>query len=336
MPNGPNPDLLRHPGLLVPFLQSRVQRDGVGQGGKPWAMLVPYIDARAAAAILDRALGVGGWSFKLNGSPTVTPGGKGMMVAGRLTLHLGGDPALWPSYDGVGTAGGDAIDTGVAGCASSALKRAATLAGVGRAIYQLGERFAPDGTVTSRDKGGKTYVNVSDRGHAEAIKAWQAELSRMADAYQAKLDAGDQPTPEATDLDVEQAARASAAATDGAPVVNPETGEVHEDQRPETGGDARAHTEALREAMGAGVQEWPDGWDQDRVTRILAETGEGSPGERFTALRLALAGDRDAAVEACGKAGLDGPAALGTDQGWAAALVHADLADAVAELKAAA
>lgn len=334
MPNaGPNLDLLRHPGLLVPHLQSRVQRDGVSNG-KAWAMLVPYIDARAAAAILDRALGIGRWSFKLNGNPTVTPGGKGMMVAGRLTLHVGDNPDLWPVYDGVGTAGGDAIDTGVAGCASSALKRAATLAGVGRALYQLGERFAPEGSITTRQKGDKTYVNVSDRGHAEAIKAWQAELSQMADRFQAMLDAGEKPTDDATDLDVAQAARASAGATDGAPVVDPETGEVLDDHRPETGGDAKAHTAQLREAMTVG--EWPDGWDQARVERVLATTGEGEVGERFSALRLALGGDRDAAVAACARAGLAGPDDLATDQGWAAAIVHADLADAVAELRAAA
>lgn len=303
---------LRNPRLLIPHLQARVQRDGVSGGGKAWAILVPYIDARAAATILDRALGPGGWSFALKQAPAMAPGGKGYMTVGRLTLHVGDDPARWPSYDGIGTAGGDALDTGVAGSGSSALKRAATLAGVGRALYRLGELFADSQYLSTREKGGKTYVNVSDAGLAAAIETWRGQLAQLADRFDAQRDDSDAATDAAT------MARAHSDDADGdasGPAVDPVTGEVLDPAGGGGGGGEGGQSDGG----------WPADWSQARVDEVLGGRGAGEAEVRFTALRLQQGGDRGRVVEVCKAAGLTGPGELADGDKWVAALRQAGI-----------
>lgn len=174
---------LADPGLLGPHLQARTQRGGAE--GTPWAIVVPYIDARGAAAILDEALGVAGWGFAFHTPPTKRQGGQGFGAVGRLTLYidLPGGGVREVIHEDIGAGGDDSMETGAKGAASDSLKRCAAQAGVGRLLGRLGE---------VKVNGSDVYVNRKGKAQAKdaaverVIRGFRDTLKTWADAWAAK------------------------------------------------------------------------------------------------------------------------------------------------------
>lgn len=169
---------LQDPALLVPHLKVREQsinKDGTN------AVVVVYIDARAAAEVLDAAMGPAGWSFTHD---TPVRGNTGWLCRGRLTLHVQvGDREREVHHEDVGTGktstGDSDLETGAKGSVSDALKRAAAQAGVGRPLYSLSTKFLRAGDI--EDVRGKKRVKrpALDRCRSE----WQNELSKVAEGW---------------------------------------------------------------------------------------------------------------------------------------------------------
>lgn len=113
--------------LAAPFAPEAIQwRPATGKGGAGAKVrLVPYLDAATVADRLDEVCGIGGWSFELE--PIVVDGGELKVARGRLAI-------FGVVRDGLGTATNWEPSKG---CASDALKRAATLFGVGRYLAAL-------------------------------------------------------------------------------------------------------------------------------------------------------------------------------------------------------
>lgn len=123
-------------GLTRPFrgtdLEWRIQRAGL-KNDKPWAIVVPYVDARAIMDRLDSVVGSGFWQTDLR------PAGQ----MGKAHGMLGGIGIL---IDGIWVWKWDAAQATdiepVKGGASGAIKRAAVQWGMGRDLYGVGDLFA--------------------------------------------------------------------------------------------------------------------------------------------------------------------------------------------------
>ena len=121
--------------LAKPFkddeIEWRVQRCGKANNGV-WALIVPYLQARAVMDRLDEVLGVPGWSDSYSAVQTAESG-----IACRLTIHRGDKPSITKE---------DAAEctnvSPVKGGYSDALKRAAVKFGMGRYLYTVDTVFA--------------------------------------------------------------------------------------------------------------------------------------------------------------------------------------------------
>ena len=121
--------------LAKPFeddeIEWRVQRCGKANNGV-WALIVPYLQARAVMDRLDEVLGVPGWSDSYSAVQTAESG-----IACRLTIHQGDKPSITKE---------DAAEctnvSPVKGGYSDALKRAAVKFGMGRYLYTVDTVFA--------------------------------------------------------------------------------------------------------------------------------------------------------------------------------------------------
>lgn len=137
-----------HKELCAPFTEDeikwRVQSSGFQKKGDPWAKVMPYITSRAMQKRLDSVMGVAGWED----SYTELSGG-GMLC--RLTLIIDGTKIT--KTDGAGATNIEREK----GAISGAFKRAGAKFGIGRYIYDIGDRFA----VFVRD--GKYKSNVKDK-----------------------------------------------------------------------------------------------------------------------------------------------------------------------------
>lgn len=129
-------------------LEWRVQQAGLGKNtGKPYALIVPYITARAIQDRLDIVVGPQNWSNHVEFTD------KG--VLSTISIKINGE---WVSK----TDGAPFTDIeGFKGGISDAFKRAAVLWGVGRFLYAFDTTFA---TFVEDPKGahkvtieGKTY-----------------------------------------------------------------------------------------------------------------------------------------------------------------------------------
>lgn len=230
----PELDRLRDPGLLVPHIKVRLQRGGKGANGL-WGMGIAYIDARAAATILDEALGPFGWSFE-SGDPVKLP--SGWMVTGRLTLHLhreGGTISVHRCDMGSGNSGGDSeLETGAKGAVSDCLKRCAAMFGVGRPIYRL-----PDIWIKAEDLEVVKEKVVLKRGKdAGYVQACQQTLREWAEKFASRTS---QPAP----------------AVPAGMSVDPETGEVSSSEEWAKAIDAAAQTLG---APGSETPTWGPRW----------------------------------------------------------------------------
>lgn len=118
--------------LKAPFpeddLEWRIQQSGVKKDGKPWAMVLTYITARAIMDRLDKVFGPENWDVKYE------------KVDGGFFCTIG---ALINGEWIYKTDGADATDVeAFKGGISSSIKRAAVPWGIGRYLYKLESNFA--------------------------------------------------------------------------------------------------------------------------------------------------------------------------------------------------
>lgn len=101
----------------------RAQQSGFSGQGKPYMMMIPYIDARAIQRRFDEVMGIGGWKDELK------PIENGFLCG--ISLKLDGD---WiTKWDGASNTNIEPIKGGISG----AKKRAAAEWGVGQYLYNM-------------------------------------------------------------------------------------------------------------------------------------------------------------------------------------------------------
>lgn len=141
--------------LADPFKEDEIEWR-IGQcgmkGGKPWAMVLAYVQARAIMNRLDEVCGPENWRVSyefVQGAQSVTPG-----VLASLSIRIGD---RWVTK----TDGAEQTDIeSFKGGLSSALKRAGSVWGIGRYLYQLDAAFAninPNGKHWGRVKDGPDF-----------------------------------------------------------------------------------------------------------------------------------------------------------------------------------
>jgi hypothetical protein len=126
-------------------IEWRIQSSGM-KGDKPWAIVVPYIQARAVMDRLDRVCGMDGWEVsykKIDGGFMCRLGLRPVETVGNMSI-VGTGRFMWKE-DGAQETNIESIKGGI----SSALKRAAVAWGIGRYLYRLD---APQFAIIS-DKG---------------------------------------------------------------------------------------------------------------------------------------------------------------------------------------
>jgi hypothetical protein len=120
--------------LQAPFpadeIEFRVQSCGISQGGKPWAMVLAYVQARAIQKRLDDVFGWDGWQdeYRTQDGNTIC----------RLGVKNSNGEWIWKE-NGASETQVEAFKGGI----SASLKRvAASGYGIGRYLYDLTESFA--------------------------------------------------------------------------------------------------------------------------------------------------------------------------------------------------
>lgn len=114
-------------------LEWRVQQAGIGGGGKPWAMVIPYITNRAIQQRLDDVVGAGNWKDEYKSSPCNT----GYLCGISIKVN-----EEWVTkWDGSVFEGNGGIDAVKSTCSTSE-KRTGVKWGIGRYLYQLEVTFA--------------------------------------------------------------------------------------------------------------------------------------------------------------------------------------------------
>ena len=117
--------------LKQPFpaneVEYRVQKSGIDKNGKPYAMVLAYITSRAVHNRLDEVFGMGGWQNTQEALPNSV--GDGALCG--ISIKIDGE---WiTKYDGAENTNIEPIKGGLSG----SLKRAASLWGIGRYLYDL-------------------------------------------------------------------------------------------------------------------------------------------------------------------------------------------------------
>lgn len=159
--------------LYKPFsakdINWRVQRCGITSKGKPWAMVLAYIDGRAVMNRLDRVCKPQNWQDKIRSLEN----GKTFC---ELSIKIDGE---WVTKTGVAD---ETNIEGAKGGASDALKRAGVKWGIGRYLYKLDEDFAE--CTTEKRKGwyrGKVSKKNNKQNNKRKIIYWQEpELPKWA------------------------------------------------------------------------------------------------------------------------------------------------------------
>lgn len=129
-------------------IEWRVQRSGI-KNSRPWAVIVPYLNARSIQKRLDETVGQANWK-NVN-----TPIENGMLCT--ISIKINGD---WVSKtDGAqGDSHIDGMDSIKSSC-SRAMVRAAVLWGIGRYLYEFPITFAT--FVSSQE--GANYLNIDGK-----------------------------------------------------------------------------------------------------------------------------------------------------------------------------
>ena len=128
-------------------IEWRVQTQGTTRQGKPWAMVVPYADARYLMTLLDAAMGPDGWYDEYESGPN-----------GGVLCRL------WLNFDGTWICKQDVAENtqveAIKGGVTDAFKRACVKFNVGniRALYGVGEcwaQFTDNGRFTTKLDGNR-------------------------------------------------------------------------------------------------------------------------------------------------------------------------------------
>lgn len=107
----------------------RVQQAGLSKQGKPWAMVLAYMDNRAVQERFDEVFGINGWKNEFKTAP------DGGTLCG-ISVKFDGE---WVTkWDGAENTQVEAVKGGLSG----SMKRAAVQWGVGRYLYDLETTFA--------------------------------------------------------------------------------------------------------------------------------------------------------------------------------------------------
>ncbi|PAK65825.1 Rad52/Rad22 family DNA repair protein, partial [Lactococcus lactis] len=102
----------------------RVQQSGFSKQGKPWAMVLAYMDNRAVQERFDEVFGIAGWKNEFKTAP------DGGTLCG-ISVKFGDE---WVTkWDGAENTQVEAVKGGLSG----SMKRAAVQWGVGRYLYDL-------------------------------------------------------------------------------------------------------------------------------------------------------------------------------------------------------
>lgn len=147
--------------LAEPFgyadIEWRVGRSGE-KGGKPWAILLPYVDGRAIQRRLDEVVGPAYWQDEYR---QVNGNAKESGFVCRLTVEVDGKTIIKE-----GVAPFTDIE-GLKGAESGALKRAAVKFGIGRHLYGEGEHFAQNiqPATNGKPRDSKTVSIVTGKGN---------------------------------------------------------------------------------------------------------------------------------------------------------------------------
>lgn len=207
------PDPL-HTSLARPFididLEWKVQTCGKSQNGRIWALVVPYLSARAIQNRLDETVGPANWKNRYD------PIMKGTDVAGWLCyLAIRGADGEWvEKCDGADLTDIEAIKGGL----SNALKRAAVQWGMGRYLYGIEECWA-----NVHDKGawnGKTKEGDRFKWDPPPIKPLQRP--QAIDQAQAEEPAGNALAAAQPAAPTSPIAPATPALAGGSPARSPE------------------------------------------------------------------------------------------------------------------
>ncbi len=190
--------------LALPFrgkdLEWRVQRAGIKRGtGEPYAVVVPYVNARSIMERLDTVLGPDNWQTDMR--PT-GPMGKTKPESGMfcgIGIRVNGE-WIW-KWD---AAQASDIEP-VKGAASGALKRAAVQLGMGRDLYDVGDLYA---VISER---GKEYTSTEVKDPAGSDKKiritfkWDPPNLPLPAQEAADGPAGVSPVPPQPKTELEQA-----------------------------------------------------------------------------------------------------------------------------------
>lgn len=147
--------------LARPFpaedIEWRVQRSGE-KNGKPWAMVLAYVTARAIQERLDEVCGILGWKNVYEKGP------DGGVMCG---ISLADSEGNWiTKYDGAENTNIEAVKGGISG----AFKRAGSVWRIGRYLYNLEATFAiisDNGSHSDKTKEGKWF-----KWNPPALPAW--------------------------------------------------------------------------------------------------------------------------------------------------------------------
>lgn len=243
---------LNDPARLAPYVGPKVQATNRDRTS---GMLVPYIDARAAEAILDAC--APGWQTKVTAGPEPVVQGSGTLgYATRVALTIDGVTREDVGFNAVTGDGGQAHDTALKGSVSDGLKRASVQFGIGRALYDL-----PAPWVALNDRG----YPASDQEVASVVANWRSILtSGQAAAPPAAQPAQAPPPPPPAGpayppASAPEPPSQAVAPTAGAPAYPPAA-------QPANGQDGRSRatpgrepTEAQERAVGAIIRRLNDG-----------------------------------------------------------------------------
>ena len=205
--------------LRAPFsadeLEWKVQRCGL-KGTDPWAIVVPYVDARAIMKRLDDVAGPENWQSRL------VPTSHGMLC--ELSLRLGGE---WiTKMDGADETDYEPFKGGI----SKALVRAAVHWGVGRDLYNLPNMFA---RFVPKTTTGAQFVKIEGKDFWWVPNSKPFEKTELVDDVTATL----APQAAAPAAQAAPPARAPSAPLPGAaqaatPAARPQTAPVAQGPRP--------------------------------------------------------------------------------------------------------
>lgn len=140
-------------------IQWRVTAGGI-KDGKPWALIVPYIDSRTAMDRLDAVVGPDKWTDEYS------EWGGGVKC--RLSIQFKESGMLWVHKED----GSEKTDIeGFKGGFSKALVRAAVKWGIGRYLYDMPKIYATP--CDKSEKGSRTDKIKGKNGAKDAWLTWK-------------------------------------------------------------------------------------------------------------------------------------------------------------------